>query len=102
MQEIPSWFLPAVLLASTAVHAILSWRHNRPSDGQRAALLGQIAQDAAAFVVAAWPNKPWAELLAEVVKRVLTLPSTPTQNTQAIENAAAAALARMGKVPSAR
>lgn len=102
MPPISNWILPAAVLVSTVVHALFAWHRNKPSDADRAGLLAQIAQDAAAFVLAAFPNKPWAELLNSVVQRILSLPGVPTSNTTAIENAAAAALVRLGKSPNGK
>lgn len=102
MNTLPNWILPAAVLVSTIIHGIFAWRRNKPTDADRAALLAQIAQDAAAFVIAAFPGKPWAELLAEIVRRMLALPGIPTRNAQAIENAASAALMKLGKSPNAR
>ena len=99
----PNWLTPAFLLGTVIVHGVLAWIHKtKLSDADRAALLTQLAQDAAAFVVAAYPGKPWADLVNLIVQRLLAGSGTPTQSTQALENAASAALTRMGKAPAAK
>jgi len=95
------WILPAALLASTIVHALFAhWRSKSMTDQERAALLAQLAQDSAAVVTAAYPGKPWADLLTQVVQRLLAAPGVPTQSRQALEGAASAALMRLGKSPA--
>ena len=97
------WIVPAALLGATALHAFLEHlRKHDPTDIERAALLDQLAQGAAAVIVALFPGKPWAELVALVVQRILNAPGVPTRSKQAVENAASAALVRLGKAPSGK
>ncbi len=95
----PNWLLPAVGLLFTAVHAVTQWHNAKPTDAERAALLNDLADGAAAFVISAWPKKPWADLVAEVIKRLAQAKSVPTKSTLALENAANAALIRLGVAP---
>ena len=97
------WILPAALLGATIINAILAhYRRHALTDPERAALLTQLAQDAAAVLSAAFPGKPWAELVAMIVQRLLATPGVPTQSKQALESAASAALVRMGKSPNGK
>ena len=100
MQNAPGWLLPAVGLVFTAVHALLSWRRAKPSDAERASLLTQLASEAAAFVVAAFPNASWSELVAAIIKQLAGTPGLPTNSAPAIEKAATAALVRLKGVPA--
>lgn len=88
---------PFVNLAGILTLAYIAHRATRPSDAERAALLSQLANDAAAAVLAANPGRPWADLLALVVQRMCEGHGIPTNSAVAIEKAAAGALAtRMG------
>lgn len=87
----------AIVVGGLLVHAIRT-----PKDHDRAALLAEIANAAAAWVVAHNPGKPWAEILEAVVQRIAAAAGLPTRNATAIENAAALALTRMGVQPGAR
>ncbi len=93
------WIHPAIELVATAVGAWLLHRLRKPSDHQRAELLALIAKESAAFLVAMYPSKPWAELLQLLVQRIAAAAGLPTKNAQAIENAAASALRELGKSP---
>ncbi|HYM66708.1 MAG TPA: hypothetical protein VEW68_05415 [Patescibacteria group bacterium] len=97
-----SWILGAVGLVYTLVHGFFAWRSGKLTDADRAGLLTQLADEAAAFVVATWPNKSWAELVAEIIKRLSATPGLPTGNSQAIQNAATAALVRLKGAPPAK
>lgn len=85
----------AVVVGGLLVHAIKT-----PKAHERAAVLSAIANEAAAWIVAHYPDKPWAELLEAVVQRIATAAGLSTRNATAIENAAAAALTRLGKAPA--
>lgn len=98
-----SWILPAALLGATIINAVLAhFRKHTLTDPERAALLTQLAQDAAAVLSAAFPTKPWAELVTMIVQRLLATPGVPTQSKQALEGAASAALIRLGKSPNGK
>lgn len=95
------WILPAVALGTTIVNWALAYFHKHTlTDAERAALLTTLAQDTAAMIVAAFPGKPWADLVNLIIQRLLGMPGVPTQNRQALEGAASSALMRMGKVPT--
>lgn len=85
----------AVIVGGLLVHVLKT-----PKDHERAALLAAIANEAAAWVAAHYPDKPWAELLEAVVQRIAAAAGLPTKNATAIENAAAAALTRLGRAPA--
>jgi hypothetical protein len=61
--------------------------------------LALIAQDAAALVIALYPNAKWAELLDAVVKILVT--AGKVKDRAVLERAAAGALVRAGKRPGA-
>jgi TPP-dependent indolepyruvate ferredoxin oxidoreductase alpha subunit len=84
-------------LLATAVGAWLARKIVTPKDHERAALLDRIALGAASLVVSMYPGKPFAELLLMVVQRISTAAGVPTGNATAIENAAATALAQLGR-----
>jgi len=87
---------PIVGLAATVVGAITAHRITAPKDHERAALLAQLADDAAAFVVAANPKAAWADMLRDTINRISVGAGVPTRSATALENAAAAALVRQG------
>lgn len=89
---------PLVSLIATAVIAWLGHRHLSPKDHDRAALLARIAEDAAAVIVTMNPNAAWPDLLRDLVNRIVA-GGSPTTNATAIENAATAALVRLGRGP---
>lgn len=72
-----------------------------PKDVDRARLLTLLADDAAAVVVNLAGDAPWAQLVRDVVNRILGHVELPTQNRAAIEAAATGALTRLGKSPEA-
>ena len=88
-------------MIATALGGWIGTRIITPTDHQRASLLDTIATGAAAYIVATYPGKPWTELVLLVVQRIKSAAGLPTDNSTAIENAAAAALAALGKVPVA-
>ena len=92
---------PLVGLIATGVGGWIAHRFSSPSDHQRAALLAQIAADAAAAVYANNPTNAYAEMLRDVVARISSAAGVPTTNATAIENAAAGALVRLGASASA-
>lgn len=96
-----NWIQPAIELLATAVGGWLLHRISKPSDRARAELLALIAKDSVAFILAMYPNKPWAELLQLAVQRIAAAAGLPTKNQQAIENAAIAALRDHGVIPAA-
>ncbi len=94
------WIIPAVALGTTLVNWALAYLHKHTmTHAERATLLTTLAQDAAAVIVAAFPGKPWADLVNLIIQRLLGMPGVPTQNRQALEGAASSALLRMGKAP---
>lgn len=66
-------------------------------DWIRANLLSHLASEAVALVVANNPKSDWAALLQLVIAQLQA--SSPTQNSAAIERAAAAALINVGIKP---
>ncbi len=96
-----SWLGPLVGLLATGLGAWIGKRIITPKDHERAALLDTIAAGAASYIAGAYPGKPWAELVQLVIQRISTAAGLPTTNSTAIENAAALALARLGKGPGA-
>jgi hypothetical protein len=89
-----------VLAAATIVGTWLGTRIIRPRDHERAVILDTIARGAAAIVVSLNPGAKWADLLASVVNNIASSASVPTKSRDAIERAAASALAGLGKRPS--
>ena len=94
MSSPADWIAPAIVLM-TAVWGFFRHRDNKPTDAERANLLKTLAEDAAAFVLAAFPGKSWADLINMIVQRLLASPGVPTRNTQAVEGAASAALMKI-------
>jgi len=90
---------PVVGLIATGVGAWLVRQLKKPSDLERAHLLEKIATDAAALIVAMYPGKPWAELLQLVIQQISTAAGLSTRNAQAIQRAAASALAELVEAP---
>lgn len=80
----------------------LAKSHSNGASVQRAVLLEKIAAAAASLVVSLYPAAPWAVLLEQVVARIAAAAGLPTQNADAIERAAAAALTSLGKNPGTR
>lgn len=93
---------PVVSLVAIAIGSWFGHRITSPKDHERAALLSTIAQDAAAFIVALNPTAPWDQLLKDLIARISAAAGLPTSNLTAIENAAAAALTKLGKSPTAK
>lgn len=88
-------------LAATVLGTWLGSRIIRPRDHERAAALDAIAKGAVALVVALNPSAKWADLLKLAVTAISSAAGLPTSNRDAIERAAAAALAAAGKRPDA-
>jgi len=80
-------------LVATVLGGWLGTRIIRPRDHDRAHALDAIARGAAALMVSLNPNAKWAELLQLTVNSISTAAGVPTTNKDAIERAAAAALA---------
>lgn len=93
---------PVVGLVATIVGGWIAHRYTSPSDHERATLLSRIAEDAAAVIVAFNPNAPWADMLRDLVARINAAAGVPTKNATAIENAATAALLKLGKTPGGK
>lgn len=93
---------PVVGLIATIVGGFLGTRMVTPKDHERGALLSRIAEESAALVVSLNPTAPWADLLQNLIQRISAASGLPTSNTQAIENAAAAALVKLGKTPGGK
>lgn len=85
----------SLVLGAAIVHRIKT-----PGDQERAQLLSQIANDAAALVVTSNPNAPFAQLLQQLVSQISQVSALPTGNGDAIRRAAAAALAAHGVKPT--
>lgn len=85
---------PIVGIVATGVGAWIARHLKKPTDVDRATLLATIAADAAAFVVHMYPGKTWADALQLVVQQISTAAGLPTKNAQAIQRAAASALAQ--------
>jgi hypothetical protein len=83
---------PLLQLVGVALGGLLAHRIVTPTDHQRAQLLSQIANDAAALVVSKNPNMPAAQLLQQVIQAISNAAGVPTTNQDAIARAAAAAL----------
>ena len=94
MTHVQDWIGPALVLF-TAVYGWFKHKDTKPTDAERAALLTQLAEDAAAVVLAAFPGKPWAEYVNMIVQRLLALPGVPTKNAAALESAANAAILKV-------
>jgi hypothetical protein len=90
---------PVIGLLATGVGAWIAHRFTQPRDHERAVLLTRIAEDAAAVIVAFNPRATWPDLLRDLVQRISTAAGVPTRNLTAIENAATAALMKLGKAP---
>jgi hypothetical protein len=91
---------PLVGLVATALGGWIATRITAPKDHDRAALLSRIAEEAAALVYSLNPNAAWADMLRDVVARIASAAGLPTSSAQAIENAAASALIKLGKSPA--
>jgi len=89
-----------IALAATLIGGWLGHRLTKPKDRDRAALLDQIAEGAAALVVSLFPSEHWSVLLENVVKQIAAAAGVPTRNVDAIERAAASALTKLGKNPN--
>lgn len=82
--------------------ALGNWFHGRivkPADYQRASILQQIAEGAAALVISTNtnPKATWPDLLKQIVQAIESAAGLPTHNADAIQRAAAAALTKLGK-----
>jgi hypothetical protein len=101
-----SWLMPVVqTLIPVAAIAAAGWiaKHiKKPSDKDRADLLSIIANAAAAYVLSLNPNARWADLVRDVIQAISSSAGLPTKNVAAIEREAAAALVRLGRMPSAK
>jgi len=86
-------------LAATILGTWIGTRIIRPRDHDRAAALDSIARGAAALVISLNPTAKWAELVKAVVQQIAAAAGVPTSNKDAIERAASAALAGLGKTP---
>ncbi len=79
-------------LAGLAIGGWLARALSRDKDHERAALLAQLARDAARVVVLRFPNETWPVLVRAIVQAIEGSGSAPTTNAAAIERAATAAL----------
>lgn len=94
-------FLKALLPQAMQLVALVAgaWAVKRiktPNDAERAKLLGQIANDAAAYLVSLNPKASWDNLLRDLVKMISEAAGVPTGNEGAIKRAAASALKAHG------
>ena len=97
-----SWLTPIVMSIAAIIATFYAHRFVTPKDHERAQLLETIARGAAALVVSLNPGKAWAALLELVIQQIVSTPSVPTANHQAIQRAAAEALTRVaGVAPNA-
>lgn len=87
---------PMLGAVALALGTWIARRLTTPQSHQRAALLAQIATDAAALVMATNPRATWATLLSETVAKVTAAAGLPVTDRGAIERAAAGALVRLG------
>jgi len=85
-------------IVGVALGGLIAKALHTPQDHDRALLLEKIADGAAALVVSMNPRAQWADLLKQVIKAIEAAAGLPTDNAAAIERAAAASLARLGKV----
>lgn len=84
-------------LIALVILAIIAHAVKTPKDAERAVLLTTLAESAAAVAVNYAPNDSWSSLLAEVVRRIKDESTLPTTNHTKIENAATAALTKLGR-----
>lgn len=84
--------LVILILGGVIAHAVKT-----PKDHERAHLLTTLAESAAAVVVNVMPNAEWPKLLEAVIARLGAESTLPTKNVSKLENAATAALVRLGK-----
>lgn len=97
-----SWFGPVMGILSLVIGGWFAKKVVTPKDHERAVLLNTIAKGAVSIIVAAFPKADWAKLLELSVDAISRAAGVPTQNTEAINRAAAAALTEMGKNPNAK
>lgn len=98
MNAILAWLSHNLVpILATGLGGYFAHRYSSPTDTERAALLEQIADGAAALVVSLNPGKPWAELIADVAARVSAAAGVPTRSQTAVNQAAARALQKLGK-----
>jgi 3-oxoacyl-[acyl-carrier-protein] synthase III len=86
-----------LMTVGLVIGALIAKRIHTPADHARAELLAIIADGAAALVVNLNQKAPWSVLLKAVVQAIESAAGLPTSNAAAIERAAAAALAKLGK-----
>lgn len=84
--------LAVIVLGFFIHHAV-----RKPKDNERADLIRRLADDAAAVVLNLMPNASWAQILAQVVAKLNAAEAAPTGNAKVVEDAATAALVRLGK-----
>lgn len=82
-------------LAVLALGVLIQRSIKTPKDHERATLLTTLADDAAAVVVNVSGNAPWSQLVRDTVSRLD--PKRTTNNILKLEQAAIAALVRLGK-----
>lgn len=92
-----AWIVPAINMLAAALLAVIAHAVKVPKDHERAQLLTTLAESAAAVCLNIYPAAEWPKLLAAVVQMVQSEATVPTSNMKAIENAATAALAKLGK-----
>jgi hypothetical protein len=78
---------------------LAAWLHSKvtstPRDAERAALIAQLAADAAATIYSLFPNLPEKELVAKIVALLTSIAKVPTTNATVLERAAIGALAKL-------
>ena len=99
--ENTGWISQLIGLAVVIIGSWFARKITTPTAQQRAQHLAQIAADAAALVVSLYPSASWSTLLENTVQALISAAGLGITNRQALERAAAGALARLGKVPGA-
>jgi hypothetical protein len=94
----PHWLNPNSILDLIVMIAVVVLRQaiTTPSAAHKAALIAQLADDAAAVVLNLNPNASWDQKLLDVIARLKAASSLPTDNSHVIETAATGALVRLG------
>jgi hypothetical protein len=87
-------------LLALAVGSWIGHRIASPNDHHRAEILAHIAEGAAALVVSLNPGAAWGDLLVSTVNAIASAAGLPTRSRDAIQRAAASALAKLGKTPT--
>jgi len=95
------WISQAIGFVALLIGGWWVRRQSTPTEQSRAQHLAQIATDTAALVVSANPKAAWAQMLEQTVQQLTGAAGIPVTNRDALQRAAAGALARLGKLPGA-